>query len=834
MRIVIDLQGMQTGSRFRGIGRYTESLTKSIIQNNNNHEIILLLFSYSSETIDTVKKSFKRIVPNENIKICYVPNNIYEMNRDNLWKIKASEIIRESFIYNLQPDFLLISTLFEGYGEDFVCSINESYYIPTATIFYDLIPLMNKEKYLADKYVNIWYMNKVKQCSNSQLLLTISESARKEAIDYLDFEEDNIINISTATDGRFKKTILSLDVEKRIRKKFRLDKKFLMYSGATDERKNHLRLIEAFSLLPQKLRGEFQLAFVGGMPEDHRKKLIDYGKNFGLSAHNLILTGIVTDKEMNYLYNMCEAFIFPSWHEGFGLPALEAMQCGKAVIASNTSSLPEVIGREDALFDPFDVQSIKSKIIEVLTDKNFRNSLETHAKNQTLNFSWDITAKRAISAMEKFHSEHTSQAKKTSIDDLISNIANIDISYTEKDLLEVSECIFKNNYKKKLFIDISELVRVDHGSGIQRVTKNILSNLLKIDTDKWQIQPVYASEDKGYWYANNFINHFLNISSNNGEDFPINYDEGDIFLCLDMSPPINIAHKYFYKDLINKNVKVFFFVHDILPILFPFWWEEGVSENFSEWLEIVMQSNGVICVSNQTATDLKNFIIKENPKILNDFHINVSHNGADIYNSNPSTGLPKNACKTLNRLKETKSFLMVGTIEPRKGHKQTLLAFEMLLKSNEDINLVIVGKEGWMMEDFIMKLKNHPELNKRLFWLEDISDEYLLKIYEASDCLVMASEAEGFGLPLIEAAQHKLPIIARDIPVFREVAGDFAYYFKNTNEPSLLKEAIKDWLELYKNDKHPKSDDMPWLTWEESTKNLLDIILDAKNVEMNT
>ncbi|WP_115760418.1 glycosyltransferase, partial [Escherichia coli] len=90
---------------------------------------------------------------------------------------------------------------------------------------------------------------------------------------------------------------------------------------------------------------------------------------------------------------------------------------------------------------------------------------------------------------------------------------------------------------------------------------------------------------------------------------------------------------------------------------------------------------------------------------------------------------------------------------------------------------------------------NHAERNRRLFWLDGVSDEYLEKIYAASDCLIAASEGEGFGLPLIEAAQHKLPIIARDIPVFREVAGNHALYFSGAT-PDTLANAVKEWLTL--------------------------------------
>ena len=130
---------------------------------------------------------------------------------------------------------------------------------------------------------------------------------------------------------------------------------------------------------------------------------------------------------------------------------------------------------------------------------------------------------------------------------------------------------------------------------------------------------------------------------------------------------------------------------------------------------------------------------------------------------------------------------MVGTIEPRKGHMQVLDAFDQLWSQGMDINLIIAGAEGWRhlrqdmrrtIPQIVARLRSHRERGRRLFWVNGPSDEYLEKIYATSSCLIAASEGEGFGLPLIEAARHKLPIIARDIPVFREVAGEHALLFR--------------------------------------------------------
>lgn len=96
--------------------------------------------------------------------------------------------------------------------------------------------------------------------------------------------------------------------------------------------------------------------------------------------------------------------------------------------------------------------------------------------------------------------------------------------------------------------------------------------------------------------------------------------------------------------------------------------------------------------------------------------------------------------------------------------------------------------------------------------MNGVSDDYLQSVYAVGACLIAASYDEGFGLPLIEAAQHELPIIARDIPVFREVAGEYAFYF-NGKEPDDVADCILEWLQLYSEKRHPESKSMPWLTW---------------------
>ncbi len=829
MRIVIDLQGAQTASRFRGIGRYSLSLAKAIARNRGEHEVLIALSGFFPETIESIRAEFEGILSQDNIRVWNAPGPVRELEPENTWRRETAELIREAFLASLQPDTILILSLFEGYVDDAIVSIARLDKItPVSVILYDLIPLLNPDEYLKDvPTYEQHYLRKIDYIKRASLLFSISESSRQEGLLNLGFKEDLVINILAAVDSQFEPQKISDIQQKQLRLKFGLTKEYLMYSGATDQRKNHLRLISSYAKLPKRVRSSHQLVLVGGMPEDHKSNFLQHIKKCGLEQNEVILTGTVSDDEMVSLYNLCKAFVFPSWHEGFGLPALEAMKCGRAVIASNTSSLPEVVGYPEALFDPFDEDSMMRKIEHVLTNDKFRTKLEKHSMEQSKKFSWETCAKHSITALEKHYEKSEAVGKKTNNDKLetllIEEIAKLAGTYDEEYLLLAAQDIAQNHQTKKkrqLLVDISELVQHDAKSGIQRVVRSILSELLFNPPKGMQIEPVYASTEHGYRYARNFTLRFLDCPTEILNDDPIEYHSGDIFLGLDLQPHIVPAQKEIYQQMRRHGVQVQFVVYDLLCVLLLQHFGEGADKVHVQWLEVITQSDGAVCISKSVAKELETWI-KEHPvKRHRPFKISWFHLGADVGNSVPSKGIPDNAKEVLGLIEKRPSFLSVGTVEPRKGQAQTLAAFEHLWADNVDVNLVIVGKEGWMVEELAKKLRQHPEAGKRLFWLEGISDEYLEKIYSASTCLIAASEGEGFGLPLIEAAQHKLPIIARNIPVFKEVAGKNAHYFSGKN-PKTIANSIKNWLEKYKQNKHPTSLSMNWLTWSQSADQLL-------------
>ena len=203
-------------------------------------------------------------------------------------------------------------------------------------------------------------------------------------------------------------------------------------------------------------------------------------------------------------------------------------------------------------------------------------------------------------------------------------------------------------------------------------------------------------------------------------------------------------------------------------------------------------------------------------------HIGFFHLGADLERASKS--LPKGRSGLWQTIGACPTFLMVGTIEPRKGHVQALRAFELLWADGFDVNLAIVGRQGWRMDELVKRIRKHSETGKRLFWLDDASDEDLVQVYESSAALLAASEGEGFGLPLVEAARYGLPIIARDLPVFRELASEHAFFFAG-REPRELADAVKEWLKLSVEGQAPASGPIPRLSWAESAQQLLDVAL---------
>ncbi|MFL9922499.1 glycosyltransferase [Paraburkholderia fungorum] len=404
MHLLIDLQACQTiGSRDRGIGRYSLALARAMAKHGGQaHRISLLLTDRFPETVMGLRQTFEPLVGGDNIHIASLPAACREVNPGDFTRLLAAERIRNHVILRLKPDCVHITSLFEGLVDDAVCSVEP---IPgmaptNAITLYDLIPYLNASVYLADPNTRRWYYRRLQFARNAHLLLAISESSRQEAIHVFGSAPERVVNISAAIDDHFIPLDVTREQRGALQQRYGIAGDFILYTGGIDYRKNIEGLIQAYAMLPAVTRAGLQLVIVCSIRPPERQRLQAVARQHGLSGHELVLTGFVPDDELVQLYNLARLFVFPSLHEGFGLPVLEAMACGTPAIGSNCSSIPEVLGLEDALFDPTRPANIAATMARALGDEAFLARLREHGIRRAKQFSWQESASRALAALE--------------------------------------------------------------------------------------------------------------------------------------------------------------------------------------------------------------------------------------------------------------------------------------------------------------------------------------------------------------------------------------------------------------------------------------------------
>ncbi|MDR3065170.1 MAG: glycosyltransferase family 4 protein [Comamonas sp.] len=349
------------------------------------------------------------------------------------------------------------------------------------------------------------------------------------------------------------------------------------------------------------------------------------------------------------------------------------------------------------------------------------------------------------------------------------------------------------SHTRQLLVDVSVIHQSDARTGIQRVVRALLLQLLMAPPAGYRVCPVFATRQHGYRYA---APGFLDAPAPipNAAAQPLQVQSGDLFLGLDLAAHLLPRHQAQVLCWKRRGVKVHVLVYDLLPLQHPEWFNPRTTRNFKRWIKwLAVHADSAICISETVKMQLHTWLntyFGMPPTALPASTIVL---GADIDASAPSGGLPADAPWVLARLRSTPAVLMVGTLEPRKGHDQALAAFEQLWQQGNGALLVIVGRPGWKTQALQEKLRRHPQAGQRLFWLEDVSDEYLAQLYAACGGVLVASRAEGFGLPLIEAALHGKPVLARDLPVFREMAVPGLSCF-DSETPQGLAGALADWL----------------------------------------
>lgn len=399
VRLMLDLQACQTPpSRERGVGRYSLNLAKALAA-RGDHDVWLALNGRFPETIPAVRRAFEGVLPRERIVVFQAPGTAAGLEVADVGLVHAAEATREHFLAQFEPDVVHVCSLFEGDRDDAVTAAGTGAF-PTTVTLHDLIPLVHSDVYLADPVTRAWYFRKIAHLRTAELVLAVSEHSRREAIETLGLAPGRVVTAPAAADERFSRRAVTAARRREMCARYGVHRPFVLYTSGIDYRKNIEGLIAAFAELPASLRDSHQLVIVCQVHEADRQRLNGLADRIGLGSQQLVLTGHVPDDDLLDLYNLCQLFVFPSLHEGFGLPIVEAMRCGAPVIGSNTSSIPEVIGRPDALFDPSRPAAIAALMARALGDDGWRQALREHGVRQAQKFSWQETARRAVDAFE--------------------------------------------------------------------------------------------------------------------------------------------------------------------------------------------------------------------------------------------------------------------------------------------------------------------------------------------------------------------------------------------------------------------------------------------------
>ena len=345
----------------------------------------------------------------------------------------------------------------------------------------------------------------------------------------------------------------------------------------------------------------------------------------------------------------------------------------------------------------------------------------------------------------------------------------------------------------RLLVDVSAIIRHDAQTGIQRVVRAVWSELRRRDGQGFKLAPVYATHSRGYCFA---PTDFLDRPGDDLPREPVRVRTGDKFLGLDLSAHFLPKYRQQVRAWRAHGASIHLVVYDLLPLLRPQWFSATAGTHFRNWFNVLAEdADQAICISKQVSRDLRERLREKGPKsTLSIVNLNM---GGDIASSRPSEGICTEVSTLLDRLRFRPAVLMVGTVEPRKGYDVALAAFEHLWRTrgSEAPDLVIVGKPGWKTAALQRYIRAHPEHKRRLHWLDDVTDEGLCHLYEACRGLLVASHAEGFGLPLAEAIMQGRPVLARDLPVFHEQNLPNVLYFED-DAPAALGGRLMDLLKV--------------------------------------
>lgn len=353
-----------------GIGNYTFHLIQTL--GSSNYPIELNLFygwKWSREVkqapdpnFNAAVKIFKRGVPKAHMVGAFLKQQVFNYGVKK-WK----------------PDVL--------HGTNYIAPKFEG---PTVITVHDLSCLRYPETLPADRLA---WLNKylLKSIEGAVKIITVSEFIKKEIMSCFSVLGEKVVVTYNGVDSVYR-ILDEHELEKKLKPFGLYQNRYILNVSTIEPRKNLEMLIHAYSRLPKRIREQYPLV-LAGMRGWKESSLMNHIEPLEQNGQIRVL-GYVPQQALPALYGGARVFAYPSFYEGFGMPVIEAMACGTPVIASDCSSLPEVVGDSGILLNPHDSNEWKESMVEIISDDDKCEDMKAHGLERVKQFSWEETAKK--------------------------------------------------------------------------------------------------------------------------------------------------------------------------------------------------------------------------------------------------------------------------------------------------------------------------------------------------------------------------------------------------------------------------------------------------------
>ncbi|MCW2615830.1 MAG: glycosyl transferase family 1 [Frankiales bacterium] len=396
MKLLLDLQCVQSSSSRRGIGRYVLCLSRALAQTAGDHQLAVLLNAGDDpDRLLRARTALEGFLPARDIHVFeaawpFGPSRTPERR-------EAAQSARTAAIRSLRPDAVLVGSVFEGDVENVSSVDGNPAGPPTAALLFDLIPAADPSTYLLGPGADD-YWRRFEDLRRCDLLLSISDYSAQQARELMD---GTCPPTATVWGGPYPSGAFpSFEERPTAVDAAPVPDRYLLAVGGDHPRKNLDRLVEAWGGVPPPLRRRTPLVVACRLNVGTVRRLRRLARKGGVTPDELVLTGEVSEHQLAELYGGALAFVFPSTQEGLGMPPLEAMARDCPTVLARGSSLVELSEDDAVFFDPEDVADITAALRRLLEDDNHLAHLRSAARAGARQFTWERSARLAWTALD--------------------------------------------------------------------------------------------------------------------------------------------------------------------------------------------------------------------------------------------------------------------------------------------------------------------------------------------------------------------------------------------------------------------------------------------------